>query len=53
MSITSPGNRSRLVRLLITLIEETAQAPANIRGETHGNTSERKRYSVVREERRA
>ena len=30
---------SRLVRLLITLIEETAQAPGKLREETHGNTS--------------
>jgi hypothetical protein len=39
--------------LLVTLIEETAQALAKVREETHGNTSERKRYSVVGEERRA
>jgi hypothetical protein len=44
---------SRLVRLLITLIEEIARAPAKVREETHGNTPERKNYSVAGEETRA
>jgi hypothetical protein len=44
---------SRLVRLLIMLIEETAQAPAKVREEIHGNTSERKKYSVAGEETKA
>jgi hypothetical protein len=39
--------------LLITLVEETAQAPGEVREETHGNTSERKKSSVAREEKRA
>ena len=43
---------SRLVRLLITLIEETAQAPGKVREGTHGNTSERKKHSVAREDTR-
>jgi hypothetical protein len=41
----------RIVRLLITLIEETAQAPGKGKEETHGNTSERKKYIVARERR--
>jgi hypothetical protein len=39
--------------LLITLIEKTAQAPGKVKEETHGNTSENKKYLVAREEKRA
>jgi hypothetical protein len=33
-------------------VEETSQAPGRIGEETHGNTSEKKMYSVALEEKR-